>query len=72
MDDLIKIIESLKETGLLTDDANETVKHEIKKQEGGFLIAMIAPIATSLIAPMAYSLMQPVAYSLTNALTGKR
>ena len=71
MDDLIKIIESLKETGLLTDDANETVKHEIKKQEGGFLIAMIVPIATSLIAPMAYSLMQPIAYSLTNALTGK-
>ena len=71
MDDLIIIIESLKESGLLTDDANETVKHEIKKQEGGFLIAMIAPIATLLIAPMAYLLMQPVAYSLTNALTGK-
>ena len=71
MNDLIIIIESLKESGLLTDDANETVKHEIKKQEGGFLIAMIAPIATSLIAPMVYLLMQPVPYSLTNALTGK-
>ena len=71
MNDLIIIIESLKESGLLTDDANETVKHEIKKQEGGFLIAMIAPIATSLIAPMVYLLMQPVGYSLTNALTGK-
>ena len=71
MNDLIIIIESLKESGLLTDDANETVKYEIKKQEGGFLIAMIAPIATSLIAPMVYLLMQPVPYSLTNALTGK-
>ena len=36
MDDIIKIVESLENSGLLIDGTNETVKHEIKKQQGGF------------------------------------
>ena len=47
------------------------MKHEIKKQEGGFLGAMMAPMAASLIAPMASLFMQPVASSLINAISGK-
>ena len=35
------IVESLKNSGLLTDSATETVKHEIEKH-GGFLGAMKA------------------------------
>ena len=31
MDDIIKIIKLLEDSGLLTDGATETVKHEIKK-----------------------------------------
>ena len=50
MDDIIKIIESLGKSGLLTDGATETVKHEIKNQEGAFFLAMMAPMAASLIA----------------------
>ena len=30
-------LESLEKSGLLIDDTTETVKHEIKKQEGRFL-----------------------------------
>ena len=41
----------------------ETVKHKIKKQDGAFLWAMMAP--------MAASLKTPVALSLINAITGK-
>ena len=52
MDDIIKIVESLGKSDLLIDGATETVKHEIKK-EGGFLGAMMAPVAASFIAPMA-------------------
>ena len=52
MDDIIKIVES----GLSTDSATETVKHETKKQEGGFLGAVLAPMAASLIANMVFSL----------------
>ena len=70
MDDTIKIIKSLENSGLLIDDATETVKHEIK-QEGGFLDAMMAPMAASLKAPMASSLTKPVDSSLINAITGK-
>ena len=52
VNDIIKIVDSLEKSGLLIDGASETVKHEIKKQEGGFLPAMMAPMAVSLIAPM--------------------
>ena len=55
MDVIIKIVESLDKSGLLIDVSTETVKHEIKKQEGGFLGAMMAPMTASMIAPMASS-----------------
>ena len=71
MDDIIKIIESLENSGLLIDGASETVKYEIKNQKGRFLPAMMALMAASLIAPMASSLIQPVASSLINAMTAK-
>ena len=60
MDDIIKIVESLENSGLLIDGATETVKHEIKKQEHRFLGAMMGLMAASLIAPMASSLKEPV------------
>ena len=37
MNDIIKIIKSLEDSGVLIDGVTETVKHETKKQEGGFL-----------------------------------
>ena len=33
MNDIIKIVESLGDSVLLTDDATETVKHEIKNKK---------------------------------------
>ena len=71
IDDIIRIVESLEKPGLLIDGASKTVKHGIKKQEGGFLPALMAPMAASLIALMASSLMQPIASSLINSTTGK-
>ena len=35
--DIIKIINSLEDSGVLIDDIIETVKHEIEKQKRGFL-----------------------------------
>ena len=61
----------MEKLGLLTDGASETVKHRMKKQEGGFLSAMITLMAPSLIGPMASSLMQPIAPSLINSITIK-
>ena len=71
MDDFIKIVDPLEKSGLLIDEGNETVKHEIKKQEGGFLGAVVAPMTASLIVPVASLLVQLVASSLINAISGK-
>ena len=64
-------VKSPEKSGLLIDGATEAVKHEIRKQKGEFLGAIIAPIAASLIAPMVSSLIQPVVSSLINAICGK-
>ena len=71
MNDVIKIVKSLENSDLLIDGTTETVKHEIKQQEGEFLETMMAPIAASLIAPMASSSVQPVVSSLINSISGK-
>ena len=71
MDDIIKVVRSLEDSNLLIDGATETVKHEIKKQEGGFLGAMMVPMAASSIEPMTFPLIQLVAFSLRNSISGK-
>ena len=38
--------------GVFLDGVTEIVKHERKKQEGGFLGALIARIAASLVQPV--------------------
>ena len=37
MDDLIKIVKSLEDSGLLLKGVTESVQNEIKEQKGGFL-----------------------------------
>ena len=51
MNGIIKIIKLLEDSGVLIDGVIETVKHEIKKQDGRFLGALLAPLATSLVQP---------------------
>ena len=36
----------------MVDDVTEKIKHEIKKQEGGFLGAVLALLAASFVQPM--------------------
>ena len=71
MDGIIKIVESREKSGLLIDVATETLKHQIKKQEDGFLEAVMVPMAVSLIAPKASSLIQPVSSSLIKTIIRK-
>ena len=49
MNDLFKNIKTLKDSGVLIDGVTETVKHKIKEQENGFLMALLAPLAASLV-----------------------
>ena len=64
MNGIIKIMKSLEDSGVLIDGVAETVKHEIKEQECGFLGALLAPSATSIV--------QPVIYSLVKGISGRR
>ena len=53
MNDIIRIINSLEDSSVSIDGVTETVKHEIKKkQEGGFLGTLLAPLAPSLVQPV--------------------
>ena len=61
MNDIIKIIKSLEDSGVLIDGDNETLKHEIRKE--GFLEAFLAPLATLLV--------QPVISSVVKGITGR-
>ena len=49
MNDIIKIIKSLEDSGVLIDEVTETVKDKIKKQEGSFLGALLATLAVSVV-----------------------
>ena len=55
MSDIIKIIKSSKNSNVLIDGITETVQHEIKKQDGKFLPALLAPLAASLVQPVIFS-----------------
>ena len=64
INDIIKIIKSLEDLNVLIDGITETVKHEIKKQEGRFLPTLLAVLAASLV--------EPVISSVVKAISGRR
>ena len=50
MDDLINIVKSLEDSGLLLKGITETVQNEIKEQKGGFLSVLLGTLGASLLA----------------------
>ena len=60
MSDITKIIKSLENSGVLLDGVTKTVKHEIKRQEGGFLGALLAPLAAALVQPVISSVVKGI------------
>ena len=64
MNDITKIIKSLEDSSVLIDRVTETVRGEIKKQEGVFLGALLAPLAASVV--------QPVISSAVKGISGGR
>ena len=60
MNCIIKIIKSFEDLGLLIDGVTEKVKHELKKQEGGFLGALLAPSAASIVQPLISSVVKGI------------
>ena len=60
MNDIIKILKLLEDSDVLIHGVTETVKHEIKKQEAGFLGALLAPLAASLVQPVISSVVKGI------------
>ena len=49
MGDIIKIVKSLEDTGLLLKGVTETVKNEVKEQKGGFVSMLLGTLGTRLL-----------------------
>ena len=52
MQDLLKIVKSLEDSGILLDGITETVKNEVKEQKGGFLSMLLGTSGASLIGDL--------------------
>ena len=52
MEDIMKIVESLKESGLMIKGITETIKNEAKEQKAVFLGMLLGKLATSLLENM--------------------
>ena len=52
MEDILKIVKSLKDSGLLLKGVSETIKDEAKYQRGGFLSMLLGTLGASLLGNM--------------------
>ena len=49
MEDIIKIVKSLEDSGLLLKGVTETVQNEVKEQKGRFLSMLLGTLGASLL-----------------------
>ena len=49
MHDILKIVKSLEDSGVLLKGVSETIQHEAKEQRGGFLSVLLGTLGTSLL-----------------------
>ena len=52
MDDILKIVKSLEDSGLLLKGVTETIQHEAKEERGGFLSMLLGTLGASLLGDM--------------------
>ena len=60
MDDILKAVKSLEDSGILLKGASETMQNEAKEQRGGFLGMLLGTLGASLLGDL-----------LTKNLSGK-
>ena len=60
MDDILKIVKSLEDSGVLLKGVTETIQNEAKEQRGGFLSMLLGTLGASLLGDL-----------LTKNLSGK-
>ena len=54
MEDILKIVKYLEDSGLLLKGVNETIKNEAKEQKGGFLSTLLGTLGASLLRDMLF------------------
>ena len=52
MEDIIKIVKYLEDSGLLLKGATETVQNEVKEQKGGFFSVLLGTLGTGLLGDL--------------------
>ena len=52
MQDLLKTVKSLEDSGILLDGITETVKNEVKEQKGGFLSMLLGTLGACLLGDL--------------------
>ena len=52
MEDIIKIVKSLEDSGLLLKGVSETIQNEAKVQKGGFINMLLGALGASLLGNM--------------------
>ena len=52
MQDLLKTVKSLEDSGLLLHGITETVKNKVKEQKGGFLSMLLGTLGASLLGDL--------------------
>ena len=61
MDDILKIVKSFEDSGVLLKGVSETIQHEAKEQRGGFLSMLLGNLGASLLGDI-----------LSKGVSGKR
>ena len=52
MQDILKIVKSLEDSGILVDGITETVKNEVKEKKGVFLLMLLVTLGASLLGDL--------------------
>ena len=52
MGDILKIVKSLEDSGVLLKGVSETIQNEAKKQRGGFLSMLLGTLGASLLGDL--------------------
>ena len=55
IEDIIKIVKSLEDSGLLLKGVTETVQNEVKEKQGGFLSMLLGTLGASLLGNLSTS-----------------
>ena len=54
MEDILKLVKSLEDSGILLKGVSKTIKNEAKEQKGGFLSMLLGTLGASLLGDMLF------------------